>query len=98
MGLNRRGFLTGLVSALAAPAIVHACNLMPVKSVDLIEPHYEKVRALMAEDVMRVIEQMQRHAIEDQLKLFVHPSVASRITLDNGIFHLREIPEEDFYL
>lgn len=30
--LHRRGFITGLASALAAPAIVHAGNLMPVKS------------------------------------------------------------------
>jgi hypothetical protein len=30
MMLNRRGFLTGLI---AAPAIVHAGNLMPVKTV-----------------------------------------------------------------
>lgn len=29
--VNRRGILMGLASALAAPAIVHAGNLMPVK-------------------------------------------------------------------
>lgn len=32
MTLNRRGLLLGLASALAAPAIVHAGNLMPVKA------------------------------------------------------------------
>lgn len=31
--LHRRKFLVGLVSALAAPAIVHAGNLMPIKRV-----------------------------------------------------------------
>lgn len=31
MNLSRRGFLSGLGSLLAAPAIVHAGNLMPVK-------------------------------------------------------------------
>lgn len=31
--LNRRGLLLGLASALAAPAIVHAGNLMPIRSV-----------------------------------------------------------------
>ena len=31
--LERRGFLTGLVSALTAPAIVRASSLMPVKAV-----------------------------------------------------------------
>jgi hypothetical protein len=30
--LQRRGFLTGLVSALAAPAIVRASSLMPVRT------------------------------------------------------------------
>lgn len=35
--LHRRGFMTGLVSALAAPAIVHAGNLMPVKQI-LLRP------------------------------------------------------------
>ncbi len=32
MMMNRRGILLGLASALAAPAIVHAGNLMPVKA------------------------------------------------------------------
>ncbi len=32
MIMNRRGILLGLASALAAPAIVHAGNLMPVKA------------------------------------------------------------------
>lgn len=29
--MNRRGFLTGLISALAAPAIVRIDNIMPVR-------------------------------------------------------------------
>jgi hypothetical protein len=33
MLISRRGILGGLASMLAAPAIVHAGNLMPVKSV-----------------------------------------------------------------
>lgn len=33
---TRRGFLGGLISALAAPAIVHAGNLMPVRALDPI--------------------------------------------------------------
>jgi Bacteriophage head to tail connecting protein len=32
---SRRNFITGLVSFVAAPAIVRAANIMPVKSVDL---------------------------------------------------------------
>jgi hypothetical protein len=34
MNINRRGLLVGLGSALAAPAIVHAGNLMPVKTME----------------------------------------------------------------
>lgn len=34
--LHRRKFLVGLASALAAPAIVHAANLMPVKSTKIL--------------------------------------------------------------
>jgi hypothetical protein len=30
--MNRRGFITGLISLVAAPAIVRAGSLMPVKS------------------------------------------------------------------
>ncbi len=33
MQLQRRAFLTGLGSLFAAPAIVHATNLMPVKAI-----------------------------------------------------------------
>lgn len=33
MIINRRGILMGLASALAAPAIVHTQNLMPVRAV-----------------------------------------------------------------
>lgn len=35
--MNRRGILLGLMSALAAPAIAHAGNLMPIKAL-IIEP------------------------------------------------------------
>ena len=38
MLMNRRGVLGGLASMLAAPAIVHASNLMPVKPM-LETPH-----------------------------------------------------------
>jgi hypothetical protein len=35
--MNRRGLITGLVSLIAAPAIVRASNLMPVKS--MLDPY-----------------------------------------------------------
>lgn len=37
--MNRRGFLVGLMSTLAAPSIVHAANLMPVK---IFNPYYTR--------------------------------------------------------
>lgn len=36
--LHRRGFLSGVFSAFAAPAIVRFESLMPVRAIDLIEP------------------------------------------------------------
>ncbi len=42
MLIGRRAFLTGLGSLLAAPAIVHAGNLMPVRSIErLLLPAYD---------------------------------------------------------
>jgi hypothetical protein len=35
--MNRRGFITGLISLVAAPAIVRAGSLMPVKSFELYD-------------------------------------------------------------
>lgn len=39
--LSRRGLITGLISLAAAPAIVRASSLMPVK---VMEPTYLRVR------------------------------------------------------
>lgn len=36
--MNRRGFITGLVSLVAAPAIVRASSLMPVRRVLILPP------------------------------------------------------------
>lgn len=38
--ISRRGVLSGLVSALAAPAIVRATSLMPIRVPKLIIPDY----------------------------------------------------------
>lgn len=47
--LNRRGLITGLVSFVAAPAIVRAASLMPVKAIVLDElPLYGFSPALAA--------------------------------------------------
>lgn len=48
--MNRRGFLTGLVSTLAAPAIVRAELLMPVKVVapfDPMEAYYKLLNTMV---------------------------------------------------
>ncbi len=34
--INRRGLITGLISFVAAPAIVRASSLMPVKGIDVV--------------------------------------------------------------
>lgn len=45
---SRRAFLGGLISALAAPAIVHAANIMPVRNVLILpEPGFDSFDALM---------------------------------------------------
>lgn len=42
MATSRRGFLGGLIAAMAAPAIVHAGNLMPISAKLLLpdDEHY----------------------------------------------------------
>lgn len=39
--LNRRSLITGLISLVAAPAIVRAGSLMPVKALPLVEESFE---------------------------------------------------------
>lgn len=49
---SRRLFLGGLLSALAAPAIVHAGNIMPVRSVLILpEPGFDSFDKLMPDGV-----------------------------------------------
>lgn len=50
--MNRRGFLTGALGFLAAPAIVRASSLMPVSPEPLFTSHigtYEGVRLVVVE-------------------------------------------------
>lgn len=47
---SRRAFLGGLISALAAPAIVHAANIMPVRNIIILpEATFESFDKLMPE-------------------------------------------------
>lgn len=54
--LHRRSFLTGLATFLAAPAIVRAASLMPVRvlSMDTVEPFGMTEWALDQGDVIRI--------------------------------------------
>lgn len=48
--MNRRGFLTGLGAMIAAPAIVHAGNLMPVRAIERLilpsSPNFAELTAI----------------------------------------------------
>ena len=60
--IQRRAFLTGLVSALAAPAVVRAASIMPVKALPaaLERPSPEQLEALLRarmDDAYRVFAQ-----------------------------------------
>jgi hypothetical protein len=58
---SRRGFLTGLVaSAFAAPAIVRAASLMPVKAMPPVETLEDLLRARMQDAYRITREQMSR--------------------------------------
>lgn len=62
-GISRRGLLTGLISVLAAPAIVRASSLMPIRAPKLIVAESEidlvlgsgVVLMWMTESVARVV-------------------------------------------
>jgi hypothetical protein len=53
--INRRGLITGLVSFIAAPAIVRAASLMPVKSLPIPFRVYDNawVREQMFDSVVQ---------------------------------------------
>jgi len=70
MILARRSFLTGLASALAAPAIVRATSLMPVKRVDfdLLTPtqsEMDLIRVRLADAYVITCENMARYMYGD---------------------------------
>lgn len=50
--IGRRGFITGLISLVAAPAIVRAGSLMPVK---VMEPLYGRGPAMEAVEILNRI-------------------------------------------
>ncbi len=68
--MNRRGFLTGLVSALAAPAIVRASSLMPVRvmpDTDWLDAAYAMTRDQMTKNLYGDLIDTTRKAIVPRL-------------------------------
>lgn len=61
--INRRGLLLGLASVLAAPAIVHAQNLMPVKPSPLPEGWVEYEWKPIDGNVIRKFIQIKYHIV-----------------------------------
>jgi len=59
MNIGRRGFITGLISLAAAPAIVRASSLMPVKVMEPVDPlalvqqHLDAAYARLRDDLNR---------------------------------------------
>ena len=52
MDLSRRTLITGLTSLLAAPAIVHAGNLMPVRGATITIPDgFPNIRLFIPPDI-----------------------------------------------
>ncbi len=75
--MDRRGFLTGLVSLVAAPAIVRATNLMPIKA---LEAEYGLGPMLTATDIQRRIDNLLCHRVQwyehwHELGTLVYPKV-----------------------
>lgn len=71
---SRRGFLAGLVSALAAPAIVRAASLMPVKAMSIedllrmrMEDAYEITRQQIANNLYGELTDITRKAFVPRL-------------------------------
>ena len=73
-GLTRRGFLAGLASALAAPAIVKAASLMPVKAMpdaltlDRLHDIINAMRQMQPFPQLNVVAVLEATLYEDVLK------------------------------
>ena len=78
MLINRRGLLIGLASALAAPAIVHAENMMPVRRILITNPS----------NIFRVISISYTYPGEAHVELVEdhHPSWDGSPVLQRGSF------------
>jgi len=59
---NRRTLITGLISFIAAPAVVRATSLMPVRAIEMFPPrmvvgpvYYERLTLATIEELRRLI-------------------------------------------
>ena len=63
---SRRGFLTRLISFVAAPAIVRASSLMPVKALPRMLTH-EETMALLCQNLYGELSEVTRKAFVPRL-------------------------------
>lgn len=69
--IGRRGFITGLVSLVAAPAIVRAGSLMPVK---MVEFEFSSTELYGISPAMQALPMIERDYLERLFKLLLeHP-------------------------
>lgn len=84
--IHRRSFVTGLASALAAPAIVHAGNLMPIRT----------VKVLTVEDWFKIMNDMvydYHKKVYDAICASSETSVGIKIST----FTVQPVWSKDFY-
>jgi hypothetical protein len=93
--IARRSFITGLVSLMAAPAIVRAGSLMPVKAVLTEEQRLQAMAGLVAGFHRYMEAEAQRLA--DIIANNIMYGNASRISLgDNGVFSVTAVNLYEF--
>lgn len=101
--IGRRGFLTGLSSLIAAPAIVRADSLMKVRGLSMLEIVQEAPGKIMPIpcppelDMFKLMFEGMRQMEENTRKLFAFQPVAIRTTFEHGQFVQRQISVKDFY-
>lgn len=78
MTLSRRGLITGLVSLVAAPAIVRVASLMPVK---VMEPTWQTFHLDIGWGVMPV----RWISYEEALERWPDPAAFSQVAAREGI-------------
>jgi hypothetical protein len=66
--IGRRGFITGLVSLVAAPTIVRAGSLMPVRTM-LVEPYGigPMISAIQGMDILDTFEMLDMNAVRAEI-------------------------------